>query len=92
MQELVRVFVGEGTFCPGYQFQTDLTLNPVVTGLFQRALKLLIPHNYFALWMMLPCSALEGRRPVDLAETANVASLLEALDRTLAQDMRAEKP
>ena len=81
MRRLLRVFVGEGTFCPGYQFRADLTLNPVMTGLFERALELLIPHNYFALWMMVPSPALEGRRPVDLRESRDPSLLRAALDR-----------
>lgn len=45
MQQLSRVFIGEGTYCPGYQFRTDLTLEPVVVALFERAMELRIPHN-----------------------------------------------
>jgi hypothetical protein len=81
MRALFRVFIDEGTFCPGYQFRPDLTLNPVVTGLFGRALELKIPHNYFGLWMMVPSPALDGRRPVDLRESRDPALLLAALDR-----------
>jgi hypothetical protein len=58
MRQLVRVFIDEGTLCPGFQFQPDLSLNPVVVGLFQHAMKLRTPHNYFALWIMTPCPAL----------------------------------
>lgn len=55
MQQLVRVFIDEGTYCPGFQFHPDLSLNMAVVGLFQRAMELRIPHNYFALWIMTPC-------------------------------------
>ncbi|UOD83353.1 hypothetical protein [Paenarthrobacter ureafaciens] len=85
MRQLVRVFIhDEGTFCPGYQFRDDLSLNPVVTGLFERALELRIPHNYFALWMMIPSPALDGRRPVDLRNIPDPAPLRAALDQVRA--------
>ncbi|MBU8867854.1 MbcA/ParS/Xre antitoxin family protein [Paenarthrobacter aromaticivorans] len=79
MRQLVRV--EEGTFCPGFQFRPDLPLNPVVVGVFERALELRIPHNYFALWMMVPSPALDGRRPVDLRESRDPSLLRAALDR-----------
>lgn len=66
MRQLARVFIGEGVYCPGFQFRPDLTLAPVVVGLFESAMELRIPHNYFALWMMVPSPALQGSRPVDL--------------------------
>ncbi|MEI2277423.1 hypothetical protein OHC50_08095 [Paenarthrobacter ilicis] len=81
IRRLCRVFVGEDTFCPGYQFRADLTLNPVLARLFERALELRIPHNYFALWMMVPSPTLEGRRPVDLRESRDSSPLRAALDR-----------
>ncbi|NIJ03444.1 hypothetical protein FHR86_003803 [Paenarthrobacter ilicis] len=81
IRRLCRVFVGENTFCPGYQFRADLTPNPVLTGLFERAMELRIPHNYFALWMMVPSPTLEGRRPVDLRESQDPSPLRAALDR-----------
>lgn len=85
MRQLVRVFFTDGgTYCPGFQFRPDLTLNPVVTSLFERAMELRIQHNYFALWMMVPCPALGGTRPVDLRETTGAATLLTALERTLS--------
>jgi hypothetical protein len=34
LRQLVRVFIDEGTFCPGFQFQRDLSLDPVVVRLF----------------------------------------------------------
>lgn len=83
MQQLVRV-IDEGTYCPGFQFHPDLSLNMAVVGLFQRAMDLRIPHNYFALWMMPPCAALQGVRPVDLRERSDASTLLAALERTLA--------
>jgi hypothetical protein len=85
MRRLVRVFVDEHTFCPGYQFQPDLSLNPVVERLFERAMELRIPHNYFALWMMVPCPALDGARPVDLRHVVgDPAPLLTALGQLRA--------
>ncbi|MGO4431738.1 hypothetical protein AB4Y88_00110 [Paenarthrobacter sp. RAF9] len=65
----------------GIRALSDLTLNPVVTGLFQRALELRIPHNYFGLWMMVPSPALDGRRPVDLRESRDPSLLRAALDQ-----------
>jgi hypothetical protein len=83
MQQLVRVFIGEGTFCPGFQFLPGGRLHPTVAALFQRAMELKIPHNYFTVWMITPSSTLSGSRPVDLLGSG--ASLLhralEALGR-----------
>ena len=45
MQQLLRVLVGEGTFCPGYQFWDDLSMNPLVGGLFERAMAWRILHS-----------------------------------------------
>ena len=85
LRQLVRVFIDEGTFCPGFQFQPDMSVNPVIVGLFQRAMQLRIPHNYFALWMMTPCHALDGIRPVDRRQKQHQAALLSALESTLAR-------
>ncbi|MET3370659.1 UNVERIFIED_CONTAM: hypothetical protein ABIE34_003936 [Jeotgalibacillus campisalis] len=82
MRQLVRVFSDGGTYCPGYQFRPDLTLNPVVMALFERAMDLRIPHNYFALWMMVPSPALQGTRPVDRRFRGEESMLAEALERT----------
>ncbi|KRE72670.1 hypothetical protein [Arthrobacter sp. Soil762] len=83
MRQPVRVFIEDGTYCPGFQFHADLSLNLTVVGLFQRAMELRIPHN-FALWMMAPCPALQGARPVDLRKRSQAPMLLAALERTLA--------
>lgn len=85
LRQLVRVFIDEGTFCPGFQFQPDMSLDPVIAGLFQRAMLLRIPHNYFALWTMTPCHALDGARPVDRCQEQHQAALLSALESTLAR-------
>jgi hypothetical protein len=66
MRRLARVFVGDGTFCPGFQFRVDGTLHPAVTALFDRAMELKVPHNYFGAWMVTPSTDLAGARPVDL--------------------------
>jgi hypothetical protein len=63
MQQLVRVFIDDGTFCPGFQFLPGGQLRPPVVGLFQRALKLQIPHNYFTLWMVTPPGNLPEHAP-----------------------------
>ena len=85
MRQLVRVFIDDGTFCPGFQFQRDLSLDPVAVGLFQRAIEQRIPHNYFALWMMTPCHASGGERPVDHRVGNHAPRLLAALESTLTR-------
>lgn len=82
MRQLVRVFIDTDT-CPGFQFPPDLSLSSVVAALFERAMELRIPHNYFTLWMVVPSPALQGRRPVDLRDTRDPAPLLQALARTM---------
>lgn len=42
------------------------------------------PHNYFALWMVTPCHALDGARPVDRRKEEHGPVLLPALESTLA--------
>ncbi|GGH99373.1 hypothetical protein ACFFGR_14930 [Arthrobacter liuii] len=79
MRQLVRVFIGEGTYCPGFQFLPGGQLQPVVTALFQRAMELKVPHNYFTIWMATPSRALAGTRPVDQLEKDS-APLLRALE------------
>jgi hypothetical protein len=79
MQQLVRVFIDDGTFCPGFQFLPGGRLHPTVLTLFQRALELQIPHNYFTAWMLTPSRDLAGSRPVDLLKS-NPAPLLRALE------------
>lgn len=66
MRSLVRVFIGDGTYCPGFQFRPRGTLHPVVTGLFEQAMELRVPHNYFSAWMVTASTDLAGARPVDL--------------------------
>jgi hypothetical protein len=58
------VFIGEGTFCPGFQF-LDGEPNPAVLRLFDAALGLEVPHNVFAAWMVAPLRPLGTSRPVD---------------------------
>jgi hypothetical protein len=85
MRQLVRVFFADGTYCPGFQFREDLSLDPVVLALFERALELKIPHNYFAAWMVTGCPALRNQRPVDLLKSQLPAVLVSALERSLMQ-------
>lgn len=47
MQRAVRVFIGEGTFCPGFQLKNGLFHEPVL-DLFQHAMTLKVPHNVFS--------------------------------------------
>lgn len=79
MRQLVRVFIDDGTFCPGFQFLPAGQLHPTVVELFQRAMELKIPHNYFTVWMVTPSGNLAGSRPVDLLDR-QPSSLLGALD------------
>lgn len=79
MQQLVRVFIDDGTFCPGFQFVPGGQLHPTVIELFQRAMELKIPHNCFTLWMVTPSGNLAGSRPVDLLDK-QPSSLVGALD------------
>ena len=85
MRQLTRVFSDGGTYCPGFQFRSDLTLEPVVVSLFERAMELRVAHNYFALWMMLPSPALQGSRPVDLRRNGDASLLLAGLERTFTE-------
>jgi hypothetical protein len=79
MQQLVRVFIDDATFCPGFQFLPGGQLRPPVVELFQRALELKIPHNYFTVWMVTPSRDLAGSRPVDLLKNSR-APLLRTLE------------
>ena len=83
MRQLVRVFIDEGTYCPGFQFLAGGRLHPIVTALFQRAMELKIPHNYFTVWMITPSRELGGSRPVDVLKDsrAPLRRALEALGR-----------
>jgi hypothetical protein len=79
MQQLVRVFIDDGTFCPGFQFLPGGQLQPTVTALFRRTMELGIPHNYFTVWMVTPSRELAGARPVDHLN-GGPAPLLRALE------------
>jgi hypothetical protein len=65
MRQLIRVFIDDGTYCPGFQFLPDGQLHPAVVSLFRHAMELKIPHNYFTAWMITPAADLRGARPVD---------------------------
>ena len=79
MRELVRVFIDDGTFCPGFQFFPGGHLHPTVTLLFRRAMELKLPHNYFTVWMATRSRDLAGARPVDRLNAAST-SLVNALE------------
>jgi hypothetical protein len=85
MQQLIRVFIDDGTFCPGFQFLPGGQLRPPVVELFQRALELKIPHNYFTVWMITPSRDLAGARPVDLLKNRR-APLLRTLEAFCARN------
>lgn len=67
MQCAVRVFMGDGTFCPGFQLR-DGVFNESVLWLFKQALELKIPHNVFAAWMVSVLPAPASSRPVDMLD------------------------
>jgi hypothetical protein len=67
MRCAVRVFIGEGTFCPGFQLKDGLFHEPGLR-LFDQAMSLKIPHNVFAAWMVTPLSGADGSRPVDMLD------------------------
>jgi hypothetical protein len=68
MRRAVRVFIGDGTFCPGFQLKDGLFHEPVL-WLFEQAMILKIPHNVFAAWMVSPLAAAGGSRPVDMLDS-----------------------
>jgi hypothetical protein len=63
--QLVRVFIHDGTYCPAFPFLPDGQLQPIVTALFRRAMEIGIPHNYFTVWMITPSREFSGTSPVD---------------------------
>ncbi len=67
LRRLVRVFIDDGTFCPGFQFRADGTPDERVLALFHEALALKMPHNVFAAWMVTPLAA-GAPRPMDVLE------------------------
>lgn len=58
------MFVGEGTFCPGFQLRDELLHAPVL-HVVQHTLALQVPRKVFAAWMISPPPASAGLRPVD---------------------------
>ncbi|WP_104141252.1 DUF2384 domain-containing protein [Arthrobacter sp. ZGTC131] len=87
MQQLVRVFIDDGTYCPGFQFLAGGQLQPTVVDLFSQAMELKIPHNYFTAWMFTPSRELGGARPVDVLKDSRdplpLRRALEALGRAV---------
>jgi hypothetical protein len=65
MRRAVRVFIGEGTFCPGFQLKDGYFHEPALR-LFDQAMSLKVPHNVFAAWMVSPLPAEPRSRPVDI--------------------------
>ncbi|WP_457973453.1 hypothetical protein [Arthrobacter sp. D1-17] len=63
MQQLVRVFIGDGTYCPGFQFLPGGQLHSKVTALFVRAMELQVSDSYFTPRMVTPSRQLGGSRP-----------------------------
>jgi hypothetical protein len=90
MRQLVRVFIDDGTLCPGFQFLPGGQLQPTVLILFQRALDLQILHNCFKAWMVTPVRTLRGLRPVDCLEPSG--RLLGLLNDAAKQRRTAQRP
>ncbi|MDP9694429.1 UNVERIFIED_ORG: hypothetical protein J2X79_001988 [Arthrobacter globiformis] len=90
MQQAVRVFIGEGTFCPGFQLNGGLLHEPVLR-LFEGALDLKVPHNVFSAWMAspLPGAARGGARPV--AQLDNLPLLRDKLRVFADRSRQVEK-
>ncbi|AOT04693.1 hypothetical protein [Arthrobacter sp. U41] len=65
MRRAIRAFIGEETFCPGFQLRDGLFHEPALR-LFDQAMSLKIPHNVFAAWMVTPLRAVSHSRPVDM--------------------------
>jgi hypothetical protein len=81
LRRLVRVFIADGTYCPGFQFHPDGTPDQRALDLFEKALALKVPHNVFAAWMVTPLAA-GAPRPADVLEHAERLGLeLEAFAR-----------
>ncbi|MET3934931.1 hypothetical protein [Arthrobacter sp. OAP107] len=76
MRRAVRVFIGEGTFCPGFQLK-DRLLHEPVARLFEHAMALKVPHNVFSAWKVSPLPDHPRSRPVDML--GSVTSLEGAL-------------
>ena len=57
-------------------------------ALFNRAMELKIPHNYFTLWMTTPARDLAGTRPVDHL-TNGTAPLLVTLEACRCRMVRS---
>lgn len=90
MRQLIRVFIGEDTYCPGFQFLPGGQIHPTVASLFQHALELKIAHNYFTAWMITPSQDLYGARPVDrLPRAVQLHRALEGLAAQLPGKGRA---
>jgi hypothetical protein len=83
MRQLIRVFVREETYCPGFQFLPGGQIHPTVASLFRHALELRIAHNYFTVWMITPARDLGGARPVD--SLLRAGQLHQALEGFAAQ-------
>ena len=59
----VSVFIGGGTFCPGFQLKDGLFHEPVL-DLFDHAMALNVPHIVFAAWMVSSLPAESGSGPL----------------------------
>jgi hypothetical protein len=82
MRRAIRVFIGEETFCPGFQLNDGYFHEPALR-LFDHAMSLKVPHNVFAAWMVRPLPAESHSRPVDMLGSMTVlqSSLAAFADR-----------
>lgn len=78
MRRAVRVFIGEGTYCPGFQLKDGLFHEPVLR-LFDQALALKIPHNVFAAWMVTPLPGAAGSLSRHVDQLNNLPLLQDSL-------------
>ncbi|MCO4273831.1 hypothetical protein NG701_05200 [Pseudarthrobacter sp. HLT3-5] len=91
MRQIVRVFIREDTYCPGFQFLPGGQIHPTVASLFRHALELKIAHNYFTVWMITPSATVGGARPVDsLPRSAQLHRALEGFAAQPPETRRAQ--
>jgi hypothetical protein len=80
MRRAIRVFIGDETFCPGFQLKDGYFHEPALR-LFDHAMSLKVPHNVFAAWTVspLPAEPADSRsRPVDMLHSMTLLQSLAA--------------
>jgi hypothetical protein len=92
LQQPVRVFIGEGTFCPGFQFIPGNQLHPTVLELFQRARAYGAGLPWDDLWwraLVLPLLLTAGSRSTSALAASRSAVSVASLVRMSATASRA---